>query len=84
MRGYRVFLEESGHSDAIVGNYTVPLSTNTSDFTGLKKFTTYSARVRAYSLFGEGPDGEVTASTDEDGEFLLFDMKVDTERKFNF
>lgn len=79
-----MFLEESGHSDAVVGNYTVPLSTNTSDFTGLKKFTTYSAHVRAYSLFGEGPDEEVTASTDEDGEFLLFDMKVDTERKFNF
>ena len=76
-------MRETGYSGTIVGNCTVPLITNASEFTGLKKFTTYLARVRAYSLFGEGPDGYVTASTDEDGEFLLFDMKVDTDRRFN-
>ncbi|XP_078350977.1 phosphatidylinositol phosphatase PTPRQ-like isoform X2 [Oculina patagonica] len=64
--GYRVFLEETGHSGLIVASGSFPLHVNSTDFTGLKKFTSYTARVRAYSLFGEGPDGMVTTLTDED------------------
>ncbi|KAJ7374392.1 hypothetical protein OS493_007495 [Desmophyllum pertusum] len=64
--GYRVFLEETGYPGVIVTNRTFPLHINITDFTGLKKFTNYTARVRAYSFFGEGPDGTVTKLTDED------------------
>ena len=67
--GYRVFLEETGFPDMIVANGTFPLHVNTTDLTGLQKFTSYTVRVRAYSFFGEGPDGVVTTLTDEDSEF---------------
>lgn len=72
--GYRVFLEETGFPGTIVANGTFPLHVNTTDFTGLKKFTSYTVRVRAYSFFGEGPDGVVTTLTDEDSEFLLLNL----------
>lgn len=67
--GYRVFLEETGFPGIIVANGTFPLHVNTTDATGLQKFTSYTVRVRAYSFFGEGPDGAVTTLTDEDSEF---------------
>lgn len=67
--GYRIFLEETGNPRVVVANSTFPLDENSTDFTGLKKFTSYKARVRAYSLFGEGPEGIVIKLTDEDSEF---------------
>lgn len=79
-----MFLEESGYFDVIVGNYIVFFSINILDFIGLKKFMIYSVCVCVYFFFGEGLDGEVIVLIDEDGEFLLFDMKVDIGRKFNF
>lgn len=75
--GYRVFLEQTGYPGVIVANDTFPLNVNTTDFTGLKKFTSYTARVRAYSCFGEGPEDDVTALTDEDSEFSLFDLELE-------
>ena len=68
--GYRVFLEETGHEGVIVANRSFQLHVNSTNFTGLKRFTSYEAHVRAYSFFGEGPDGVVTTLTDEDSEFL--------------
>ena len=70
--GYRVFLEETEFPDVIVANDTYPLHVITMDLTGLKKFTSYTVRIRAYSFFGEGPDGVVTTLTDEDSEFYYF------------
>ena len=71
--GYRVFLEETAFPDIIVSSGTFPLDVNTTDLTGLKKFTSYTVRIRAYSFFGEGPDGVVTTLTDEDSERYCFD-----------
>ena len=69
VKGYRVFLEETGFPGIIVANGTFPLHVNTTDLTGLHKFTSYTVLVRAYSFFGEGPGGVVTTLTDEDSEF---------------
>ena len=74
--GYRVFLEETGFPDVIVANDTYPLHVNTMDLIGLKKFTRYTVRIRAYSFFGEGPDGAVTTLTDEDSEFYCYNIQV--------
>ena len=74
--GYRVFLEETGHAGIIIGNGSFPLHVNYTDFTGLKKFTSYMTRVRAYSFFGEGPEGTVTTLTDEDSKFLVFNILI--------
>lgn len=72
VRGYRVVLEETGNPGVIIANRTFPLDLNSTDFTGLKKFTSYNARVWAYSLFGEGPEGVVISLTDEDSEFSRY------------
>lgn len=69
--GYRVFLEETGMPGVVVADRTLPLDLNSTDFTGLKKFTSYTGRVRAYSYFGEGPEGTVTTLTDEDSELKI-------------
>lgn len=71
LMGYRVFLEETGYPGIVVANDSFPLHVNSTDFTSLKKFTSYTARVRAYSFFGEGPNGMVTTLTDEDSKFKL-------------
>ena len=70
--GYRVFLEETVIPGVVITNRTFSLDVNSTDFTGLKKFTKYTARVRAYSFFGEGPEDTITALTDEDSELYLF------------
>lgn len=67
--GYRVVLEESGYPGIVVASDSFPLHVNSTDFTSLKKFTSYTAYVRAYSFFGEGPEGMITTLTDEDSEF---------------
>ena len=69
VKGYRVFLEETGFPGIIVANGTFPLHVNTTDLSGLHKFTSYTVLVGAYSFFGEGPVGVVTTFTDEDSEF---------------
>ena len=72
--GYHIFLMET-HSYTLMetgnpwvdfANRTFSLGENSTEFTGLKKFTSYTACVRAYSLFGEGPFDNVIALTDED------------------
>lgn len=67
--GYRVRLEETEVPGSGVASRTFSLDVNNTEFTGLEKFTSYVAYVRAYSLFGEGPDGHVTALTDEDSKY---------------
>ena len=79
LTGYRVFLEETEIPGVVIANSTFSLDKNSTDITGLKTFTSYTARVRAYSFFGEGPEDTVIALTDEDSEFYLF-----LHKKVNF
>ena len=64
--GYRISLMETDNPWVDVANRTFSLGENGTEFTGLKKFTSYTAYVRAYSIFGEGPFDIVIALTDED------------------
>ena len=76
--GYHIFLEETGNTRVDVANRIFSLGENSTEFTGLKKFTSYTAYVRAYSLFGEGPFDNVIALTDEDGEYHSLTIKFNT------
>ena len=64
--GYHIFLMETGNPWVDFANRTFSLGENSTEFTALKKFTNYTAYVRAYSLFGEGSFDNVIALTDED------------------
>ena len=64
--GYHIFLMETGNRWVDFAGRAFSLGENSTEFTGLKKFTSYTAYVRAYSLFGEGPFDNVIALTDED------------------
>ena len=67
--GYKVTYRK--HKDVHVRKQNLSTVLNSTILAGLDKFTAYDVSVSAFTLVGNGPEGNVTASTDEDGKKTL-------------
>lgn len=67
--GYKVTYKKHGKIFAREQNFNTTL--NFTILTGLEKFTVYDVNVSAFTLVGNGPEANVTASTDQDGKTYL-------------
>jgi len=64
--GYKVTYSKYGEIDTRKQNDSVMLNFTT--ISGLDKFTVYQVNVSAFTRVGNGPEANVSASTDQDGE----------------
>jgi hypothetical protein len=64
--GYVIQYKQQQNSSIPWKNVTVV--SNTTELTGLAKYTMYFIQVMAYTRVGRGPAANVTVSTDEDGK----------------
>jgi len=64
--GYKVTYSKYGEIDARKQNVSAML--NLTILSGLEKFTVYHVNVSAFTRVGNGPEANVTASTDQDGK----------------
>ena len=64
--GYRVTYSKHGEIDTRKQNVSAML--NFTILSGLEKFTVYHVNMSAFTRVGNGPEANVTASTDQDGE----------------
>ena len=64
--GYKVTYSKYGEIDMRKQNFSAML--NSTILGGLDKFTVYQVNVSAFTRVGDGPEANVSASTDQDGE----------------
>jgi hypothetical protein len=71
LAGYVIFYKETGLKFEQSIQYKVPANVTIAEITRLKKFSSYTVRVLAYTARGNGIASEpVVVSTDEDSKFL--------------
>ena len=64
--GYEVTYSKYGEID--MGKQNVSVMLNITILRGLHKFTIYQVNVSAFTRVGSGPEANISASTDQDGE----------------